>query len=40
MWSQTFLQVAIESGKSSGTEPPAPSETWTDFYDWVLKLAA
>ncbi|APT30328.1 hypothetical protein MCBMB27_01037 [Methylobacterium phyllosphaerae] len=33
-------QVAIEPGKSSGTEPAAPSETWTDFYDWVLKLAA
>lgn len=33
-------QAAAEPERSSAAAPPAPAETWADFYDWVLKLAA
>ncbi|MCX4196488.1 hypothetical protein OMR07_13645 [Methylobacterium organophilum] len=33
-------QAAAEPARFPAAEPPAQAETWTDFYQWVLKLAA
>ncbi len=33
-------RAAAEPDRSPAAEPPAQAETWADFYQWVLKLAA
>jgi AraC-like DNA-binding protein len=33
-------RAGTETDRAASQEPPAPTETWVDFYDWVLKLAA